>query len=310
MGCWNGVCALTGLPVFVNNPVYVFMLIEQPIHLQKMMSSANRYWSPLMYHFKGEYNDYGGINKANGPMLDTVVEGIRNNLYELRDNGITAKTFCVKTMFKAERDEELMIVPAWKGHTATDTPTKTQRVKHIIVHQYAMDKLLSEFKLQHFRHGTYGYPELKQLGHKIVDDLFEARIDVSDVEGLKYDQMTAEQRSRWMQSIVGVDVRNNDKYSMLTGVEHVHPFPDIFVWTNDLTNAVKYDNRELATNIVEHVALIRAVSDYMTYSYKLWMPVAGSGLQEDRTYPQEFMAKLTLELADKLSHRWDEEGFE
>lgn len=54
MGCWNGSCFLTGLPIFAGEPVQLLFIA----------ACADGQWRPATLPIKGYYDDYGGIESA------------------------------------------------------------------------------------------------------------------------------------------------------------------------------------------------------------------------------------------------------
>ena len=73
MGCWNGTCALTHLPIRHGEKVRAFILIPSHFNFKPaegvdfsgggITYSTDAYY-PLTLGLKGEYNDYGGVEKV------------------------------------------------------------------------------------------------------------------------------------------------------------------------------------------------------------------------------------------------------
>jgi hypothetical protein len=63
MGCWNGTCAVTNLPIWAGDPIRLILTLQQS---DKQGDGAgfcysDDYWAPVALPVKGTYNDYGGI---------------------------------------------------------------------------------------------------------------------------------------------------------------------------------------------------------------------------------------------------------
>lgn len=64
MGCWNGTCALTGLPIVVDDEIVLIPLISTTnIFGNYLTYRPEDKYSPLGLPIKGLYDDYGGIEK-------------------------------------------------------------------------------------------------------------------------------------------------------------------------------------------------------------------------------------------------------
>jgi hypothetical protein len=71
MGCWNGTCALTNLPIMDGDPVALYIMKKSYGFSQGGngggFCNANQYYKPLPYVVYGNYNDYG--------CLEDIVKG-------------------------------------------------------------------------------------------------------------------------------------------------------------------------------------------------------------------------------------------
>ena len=69
MGCWNGTCGLSNLPILSGEKVVLFVLKHQK-HAETN-SGGFCYpwdqWFPISMPIYGEYNDYGGVENFTGP---------------------------------------------------------------------------------------------------------------------------------------------------------------------------------------------------------------------------------------------------
>lgn len=68
MGCWNGTCGLTGLPIFHDDPV-VAMVIQRERYKDSEARPSYPWelWTPATLLVRSKYNDYGGI-EVNEPI--------------------------------------------------------------------------------------------------------------------------------------------------------------------------------------------------------------------------------------------------
>lgn len=69
MGCWNGTCAVTRLPIFHGDPVVGFLLAQCPPTegIAGGFYYTHGLWSPRAPHFFAKYNDYGAFEDIEVP---------------------------------------------------------------------------------------------------------------------------------------------------------------------------------------------------------------------------------------------------
>lgn len=60
MGCWNGTCFLTRLPIFVGQPVKLFFIAQNTDGYRNTVH-PDGWWKPIALPFSGRYDDYGRI---------------------------------------------------------------------------------------------------------------------------------------------------------------------------------------------------------------------------------------------------------
>jgi hypothetical protein len=54
MGCWNGTCGLSGLPIFHGTEMYVFPIVES---YRDSFCYSTALYRPSVLPFRAEYND-------------------------------------------------------------------------------------------------------------------------------------------------------------------------------------------------------------------------------------------------------------
>lgn len=96
MGCWNGTCGLTHLPILAGDPIRVVLITGQmyrrprendefPAVDQSGFCYANDCWTPRTITIKGRYNDYGGIEDVEiDPLHEQIIrQGLMEDLVEV-----------------------------------------------------------------------------------------------------------------------------------------------------------------------------------------------------------------------------------
>lgn len=80
MGCWNGTCGFTNLPILDGRDIYVFPIVENH---GSSFCYTNALYRPTAIPFRAVYNDYGGGIDSCGTGIDIIMEWIREHLVEM-----------------------------------------------------------------------------------------------------------------------------------------------------------------------------------------------------------------------------------
>jgi hypothetical protein len=111
MGCWNGTCGLSGLPILQGTEIYVFPIVEA---YRDSFCYSTALYRPSVLPFRAEYNDYGAGENCKGVGLDLLMEGIRNRLIEMdvgenehHDIAVKRDGFDVEQFFEACHEKRL-----------------------------------------------------------------------------------------------------------------------------------------------------------------------------------------------------------
>lgn len=104
MGCWNGTCGLTNLPIVHGDEMYVFPIVES---YRNSFCYSTALYRPSVLPFRAEYDDYGSGEKCGGVGLELLMEGIKHNLVEMEvgenqyhDIAVKREGFNVDTFFE------------------------------------------------------------------------------------------------------------------------------------------------------------------------------------------------------------------
>jgi hypothetical protein len=83
MGCWNKTCALSNLPIFRGEEVYVFLIEQNGLG----PSSGNHcysdhLYSPIITPFYSHYDDYGAGENNSGAALPVIINSLKKVVIE------------------------------------------------------------------------------------------------------------------------------------------------------------------------------------------------------------------------------------
>lgn len=112
MGCWNGTCGISRLPLHSGDPVVALLIAYMPDGKEASgYCYATGEGHPISFPFEGNYNDYGGIENIKVDPLDVAL--IRKT-YDFGD----LTYFETWVNEKVERDE----VPYKAGYNPNNVP--------------------------------------------------------------------------------------------------------------------------------------------------------------------------------------------
>lgn len=166
MGCWNGTCGLTQLPINCGNKVIVFPLKQTSYEDLSSVGGAlyysNDIFTPISIPVIGEYNDYGA--------LENIEDG--EKVYEyfvsLIDDG--KLTMDLKETARPSNIEELI------------TAIKRGAIKGIsfmMVHYEAYIRVMEEAYDRVYYGENFGFKtKWMELGRKYIEDVRQADNDL------------------------------------------------------------------------------------------------------------------------------------
>jgi hypothetical protein len=138
MGCWNGTCAVTRLPIFAGDPVVGFLLEHKSIAAGGGFSESDAMWTPLATHFFGKYDDYGGIADIEMPdwaraIAEKCVQGRSWPMPgDGRDPAVVPAELCV---------DNGLLRQIFGGRIALKRGTGRIPVGYMMAHRFAFDVL-------------------------------------------------------------------------------------------------------------------------------------------------------------------------
>lgn len=171
MGCWNGTCGITNLPIHHGEDIVFYILRENRLRdcpgFGAGICYSDELFSPLGLPIYGKYDDYGGIEKIQNPRIaETIVRAANFNgsfedmLSAIGDN---------------HRDDENLAALGWTALRGYST---------MMFHRFAVDLIVEHVKTEqkdtykryeeeiqlHLDHLKLK-DELAAIGHSLVSSL-------------------------------------------------------------------------------------------------------------------------------------------
>lgn len=281
MGCWNQTCAITGNAIYYGDEVVTMWLLDG---------------SPLPFHIRGEYNDYGAIEKEHGPMLEEAMAFFKEYLYEMEEGENKYHDIPVK---KDALDFELLMVADLKNrlflnynpYRWADVPEK-QVLGHIEIHASVFDELVKH-DIQSYRDITYNVEYYVSVFQKYLEVLNE------EIEGDSKTVALIRSLNRMTESEELTHLMSDGSGKRFSpNVFHFRLLKSRFLerWENDLFATEKF------TNMAETFI----VCSFLQQAGHAMSQPANIG-QEDNSAEVIKLASITLKTAQRLSTRWEEE---
>ena len=81
MGCWNGTCGITNLPIMYGERIVTFVCENKRFNHRPCYSTTLA--EPIFTHIRGEYNDYGSIENIDPNKNNDLLLKFINNKYKV-----------------------------------------------------------------------------------------------------------------------------------------------------------------------------------------------------------------------------------
>ncbi|MGZ8924474.1 MAG: hypothetical protein ACXW2E_01190 [Nitrososphaeraceae archaeon] len=298
MGCWNHTCALTKLPVMYNEPVYVFWLLKQDRQYKQSYCYANEFWDPLIFHFEGEYDDYGGVKNCHGPMLEPFLKFVKSYLYEMEegenkyhDVPIKKESLTIDTLFKYNHEGRLFL----RQDKCLKYLNNRSELRHVVIRKQVLDKLLDEYTITTYSNPeneyiTTNYNELVESGRLYLDDL--ANQFNTNSELAKYTTCSS----------FGFGQNLFNDWIEGTNISHIRRYLNL--WLNADIEAHNYED---AKYLIQQVCTLLWLSSFMSDTRQMWHPQVGVGSQEYNTNSYELLNDIIQSEIKTIKELYDEE---
>ena len=175
MGSWNKTCGLSNLHIKSGEKAYVFVL--EP-NKDDSHCYATHLYSPLLLPFETTYNDYGGGENSTGPGFELIMNGIKDNLFEVKqgknqyhDIPVTKEGFGEAMFFEAVHEGRLYKAEFFNDSEEMEDHTK---LEYVMFRKDVVDHILENRVIEKYvgdGNGTYAKwgDELNYISYKFAD---------------------------------------------------------------------------------------------------------------------------------------------
>jgi hypothetical protein len=285
MGCWNHTCFLSNLPITWGEETAVMTLLRNREGYDSVYST--RFYVPVPGMLYGKYDDYGGLEDVHGPMVDFIVDGVKN----LGDFQGTAEHF---TREGDQGNLMLTTMSAEDGGTEID---------HIAIKQSVLDRFLEEYYIEDFRYRNPDSDEDVRIGYKYLCALIPGYILDLKTHMKKFSDDEAGLLQRFWEPVPVYDWNDPNiigrfihmwKEGHYTHYQNYYRQPLI----SRLQEMAKNNDDDGLRGVLEELCIFYLLHNFISMSRRVWArPVCSS--QETDTRAQETMARITLAVAEQ-----------
>lgn len=307
MGCWNGTCGVSQLPILGGDKVKAFLLLQSKYQREVMgsgTSSSTSYFSPWFFPITAEYNDYGSIENITNDwnskyMLEKFQEWLLSGEVKLLDR----------------MECEVSSVDIEKFQTVNEIFDCVERgslsVKN---HHEKFDKSQNKWV------PVGGY--LKIGIFLVLEDVFDAMVNESeqfmrreDGDSEFHAEFYKTDREKAIEAIEKVRLNYGDEKTMdeLAGCVYGYHVDRILGDVSERTNSFKHYKSILynpkSISIDEFMSKLNesdSFSTAMSFLRKMWMPQTGQGSQSEELCFNKALINIMSEHIEKRNVQLEE----
>lgn len=336
MGCWNGTCGLTNLPIFHGDEVYVFPIIET--HRGGSFCYSTALYRPSVLPFRAKYNDYGAGEDCHGVGLSLLMKGIAKRLVELEvgenkyhDIAVKRDGFDVDKFFEACHEKRLLFMNPMRDYEAQP---KHNHVFFTMIRKDVLDRLWSEFTFdkwkpedetcipESFETNKYyvknvTYEKLEPLIPSYVEHLKSNIGKLGENAQILIDEYVAKgeiEVANGIKKIYGGVSFRDDRKHMLSGMfGHMFSsgycdggFADLSNVQEAIKTAITDNDNETAYALLKECMVGYLANSVMSDVRKIWTPPMHQGSQDGDFTSYRLVNKIMGDIMDKSGEEWAE----
>jgi len=276
-------------------PVVVLLLKSSAGYDGSSFCDSTAYYSPMPLYFTGNYNDYGGVEDCEGVALDTLINVIRDNLYEMtqgdnqyHDIPAQKHSFDVDQLFELDHEGRLFLehMPRYGDNR------EMVALSHIVIRKEVFDGLINGMEFTSWRDcGTYGFKELKAELPTLMEDM-QKIVDEEDNMMRSIMQMSSELGDTKIASFLGY----RNEYEINAPIKIMELLFQLY--------EAKDPNFEA---MVDNALGVYLMHRFMEETRRSWCIPSGRGSQNNETKFHELISEITIKSAHAINTRWEDE---
>lgn len=329
MGCWNGTCSISNLHIHAGKRVMVFILSKN--NRPDSLCYSNALYSPCLFPFYGEYDDYGGVENCTGETLPLLLDTIKSKLFEYdlgenkyHDIEVKAENFNIELLFAADHEGRLAISEydpygrsAYNAGISSQSEQDKldnlymkllkpgymkQELTHITIHGDIADAILTKYYISNYvgeGKGTVGYGNCyNHIYFKDIVDAIPAAVDLCK----KLDPNILD--------ILGFRALGSSDNIALTWLQDLnnrsHEF-SIMSFIGLVDQLMRNGQWDSIPAIFESALTGLWIDTYMNRTRKLWVPTGGKGSQSSDHQGYRLLTNAINSVLDNEQHHFDDD---
>jgi len=309
MGCWNGTCGLTSLPILNNEEVYVFILEDR----------GNGIILPCLLPIRAKYNDYGGFKDVTGIGYDYILKALKENIVEqplgeneYHDIEVTKDKLDLELINDAIHEGRLIREYSKLKGFETDKPIYSKQESNIdrmLVRKDVLDYYLSNFK------NDYGYFDVnreyikKEYDFNTLIEGIREHVRFIEVEKHEeYSLLFKENMSDWLEDLILLkrtkDIDNSSPNLLI--YDYFHNMCDgvydsnLLNFNKIVTNYYREGNYKEILILLEELIIGLVLNRLVMLTRKSWRHGVGDGSQSVCKEDYMILNEATKLAIDKL----------
>lgn len=331
MGCWNGTCGLSGLPIIEGEEIYVFPIVES---YRDSFCYATALYQPTIIPFRAKYNDYGAGEECSGIALDLIISGIREKLIELEvgeneyhDIAVKREGFDVDTFFEVVHEKRLRVknpLHAYEGEP------KYKEVFFTMVRKDVVDRLWNEWTFDMWK-GSEGsvpdgfdsdtyyvknitYAKLASLLPEFMEFCYNKPLNDAMNEIIKKADSTEKQRQQagfFKRQYFFEGSRDHllsDTFGHAFGTGYAGAnFANLANFKDTIIATYVSGDKEGAYALMQEALIGSMVNSFMESTRKVWLPVMHQGSQSEEYKEYKLLHKIANDVITAREGEFEED---
>lgn len=306
MGCWNKTCALSNLHIHAGEPVYVFIIEQNP--LEDHCYSTHLY-SPILLPFYSHYDDYGAGENSSGVGLSVIIEALKKLLVEkevgkneYHDIAVKRENFDENLLFTSIRENRLYVPNHYSQYP---NQPEENAIEFVMMRKDVVDKILDEYEIEAYE-SVEG--KINCVKYKFSDIVKDVDFMIDHIKGLY-----KEHKSQYFTLFYISSVLATKNSRMKDWIPYFDSFAlggisSIISVLDEVSNFVKADKCESAKELLTDALKGAFIARFMEYTRRSWIPQSGEGSQNIDLDGHKLLAKTVLELVKKEELEKEEWG--
>lgn len=274
MGCWNGTCMLSNLPIFHGEDIKLLVMANGNGGRRASFCHPFEYHKVFPIILNAKYDDYGRGEEIEEELGTFVLNEI--------EQGIDWETFFEKI------HRETLPVKTWEEETT---------VNFAMIRSDVFDQIISSVSIERFGHGLNSnltLADITMIGYRYIQELKEI-----------YNSDENENTEWFMKAML---LRDQNYFSRSIRYQDTLFVGKPMILTID--EAIRSEDMEFAKTLVEKGAEMLCFINFLEVGRMSFAIPSGAGSQDESTKYQRLLAQTTLAVADTIDNRWDEESGE